>query len=59
MRIFLFLNVLTELFHLILSNHRDSNLFTVMIIVIVIIALGNSRNSTSSFNPQLGVQEQR
>ena len=44
---------------MILSNHDDCNLFTVMIIVIIIIALGNSRNSTSSFNPQLGVQEQR
>lgn len=42
-----------------LSNHYDYNVFSVMIIVIIIIALGNSRNSTSSFNPQLGVQEQR
>lgn len=57
--IFLFLNLLRELFCLMLSNHYDHNLFSVMIIVIIIIALGNSRNSTSSFNPQLGVQEQR
>lgn len=41
------------------ANYRYCNLFAVMIIVIIIIALGNSRNSTSSFNPQLGVQEQR
>lgn len=31
----------------------------IVIIVIIIIDLGNSRNSTSSFNSQLGVQKQR
>lgn len=34
-------------------------LLIVMIVVIIIIDLGNSRNSTSSFNSQLGVQKQR